>query len=206
MPETLLGQLNSNGTVEGGIPIPGLASLLSDPATGKNTEVQGSNAFPSGSAPTIREVNVVHLAWDVMVGIGTCLLLLAVWCALAWLFRRDMPEDEVVPRMRVGRRHRGHRGARGRLGGHRGRTPAVDRARLHEGGGRRHRQPRGVDRPFLVVLALYLTVGVTTILVLRGMSRRFRESGRDDEAEVRYGPNRPPEADRPHEPVEVGAP
>ena len=34
VPETLLGHLNSNGTVTGGIPIPGLASWLSDPSTG----------------------------------------------------------------------------------------------------------------------------------------------------------------------------
>ena len=31
VPETLFGHLNSNGTVTGGIPIPGLASILSDP-------------------------------------------------------------------------------------------------------------------------------------------------------------------------------
>src|SRR5262249_32864700 len=39
VPETLLGHLNSDGTVTGGIKIPGLASWLSDPATGKNTVV-----------------------------------------------------------------------------------------------------------------------------------------------------------------------
>ena len=41
VPETLLGHLNSNDTVSGGIPIPGLASWLSDPSTGKSTVVQG---------------------------------------------------------------------------------------------------------------------------------------------------------------------
>ncbi|HET9158134.1 MAG TPA: cytochrome ubiquinol oxidase subunit I, partial [Myxococcaceae bacterium] len=38
--EVLLGHLNSNGQVVGGIKIPGLASWLSDPSTGKNTVVQ----------------------------------------------------------------------------------------------------------------------------------------------------------------------
>ena len=42
VPETLLGHLNEDGTVTGGIPIPGLASWLSDPSTGKTTVVQGS--------------------------------------------------------------------------------------------------------------------------------------------------------------------
>src|SRR4029079_14159495 len=41
VPEPLLGHLNSDGTVTGGIPIPGLASRLSDSATGKNTVVHG---------------------------------------------------------------------------------------------------------------------------------------------------------------------
>src|SRR4249920_2089310 len=41
VPETLFGRLNSNGTVSGGIKIPGLASILSDPATGTATVVQG---------------------------------------------------------------------------------------------------------------------------------------------------------------------
>src|SRR3954469_10205734 len=41
VPETLLGHLNSDGTVSGGIPIPGLASWLSDPSTGRSTVVQG---------------------------------------------------------------------------------------------------------------------------------------------------------------------
>src|SRR5262249_36342749 len=59
VPETLLGHLNSNGTVTGGIKIPGLASILSDPSTGKSTVVQGLNAFPKGSEPTTAQVNVV---------------------------------------------------------------------------------------------------------------------------------------------------
>ena len=68
VPETLFGHLNSNGTVTGGIPIPGLASILSDPNTGTSTVVQGLNTVPAGDEPTIAEVNIVHLAWDVMVG------------------------------------------------------------------------------------------------------------------------------------------
>src|SRR6266508_664052 len=34
VPETLLGRLDSDGEVSGGIPIPGLASILSDPSEG----------------------------------------------------------------------------------------------------------------------------------------------------------------------------
>ena len=46
VPETLFGHLNSDGTVTGGIKIPGLASWLSDPKTGKNTVVQGLDIGP----------------------------------------------------------------------------------------------------------------------------------------------------------------
>jgi cytochrome d ubiquinol oxidase subunit I len=93
VPETLLGHLNSDGTVTGGIPIPGFASWLSDPSTGKATVVQGLNSVPVENEPTIRDVNVVHLSWDVMVGLGTFLALLSVWYGLSWLIRRDMPKS-----------------------------------------------------------------------------------------------------------------
>ncbi len=62
VPEILLGQLSSSGQVEGGIPIPGLASWLSDPSTGRATVSRASTAFPADGRPTISQVNVVHLA------------------------------------------------------------------------------------------------------------------------------------------------
>ena len=46
VPETLLGRLNDDGTVCGGIPIPGLASWLSDPSTGTSTVIQGLDTRP----------------------------------------------------------------------------------------------------------------------------------------------------------------
>ena len=50
VPETLLGHLNDDGTVSGGIPIPGLASWLSDPSTGRSTVVQGLDTVPADAA------------------------------------------------------------------------------------------------------------------------------------------------------------
>ena len=73
VPETLLGHLNSQGQVVGGFAIPGLASILSDPSTGTSTVVQGLDSVPASQRPTDAEVNVVHLAWDVMVGMATLL-------------------------------------------------------------------------------------------------------------------------------------
>jgi len=93
VPETLLGKLNSDGQVVGGIKIPGLASLLSDPGTGTATVVQGLDSTPVADRPTDQEVNVVHLAWDVMVGLGTLLFLLSLWYGASWAFRRRMPTN-----------------------------------------------------------------------------------------------------------------
>ena len=52
VPEVLLGHLNSEGEVVGGIPIPGLASILSDPSTGTSTVVQGLDETPADDRPT----------------------------------------------------------------------------------------------------------------------------------------------------------
>src|SRR5262249_19405952 len=90
VPETLLGHFNDDGEVVGGFPIPGLASILSDPSTGTATVVQGLKSFPENSRPTYKEANVVHLAWDVMVGGGTLLALLAAWYWASWIFRRRL--------------------------------------------------------------------------------------------------------------------
>ncbi len=51
VPETLFGHLNSDNEVTGGIPIPGLASWLSDPATGTSTVIQGLDTVPAEPAP-----------------------------------------------------------------------------------------------------------------------------------------------------------
>jgi cytochrome d ubiquinol oxidase subunit I len=50
----------------------------------------------------------------------------------------------------------------------------------------------GVWMTFVAVVVLYAAVGVTTILVLRGMSRRFRDQGGGDDTDVPYGPSAPP--------------
>ena len=48
VPETLFGHLNAKGEVVGGIPIPGLASILSDPSDGTSTRDPGSRQLPEG--------------------------------------------------------------------------------------------------------------------------------------------------------------
>ena len=60
----------------------------------------------------------------------------------------------------------------------------------------------GVWVTFLAIVGIYLAVGVTTILVLRGMARRWRDAGGGEESDVPYGPSAPPTAA--HDEVLVG--
>jgi cytochrome d ubiquinol oxidase subunit I len=204
VPETLLGHLNSNGTVTGGIKIPGLASWLSDPSTGKNTVVQGLNAWPPSQEPTIGEVNIVHLAWDVMIGIGTLLSLLAVWYAISWLFRRRMPMGRLflLAATAAGVASIVALEA-GWVVTEVGRQPwivhnylLVKDASTTNG---------GVWITFIVITLLYIAVGTTLVLVLRSMSRRWRGEGAGevDETDVPYGPSAPPDQQPDREQVPV---
>lgn len=190
VPETLFGHLNDDGTVTGGIPIPGMASILSDPGKGTGTVVQGRNAFPAGDQPTIAQANTVHLAWDVMVGLGTLLFLLSVWYGLYWLFRRDLPKTKWFLRIAA---------CAGVLSvitmeagwvvTEVGRQPWIVFKEMKVVDGATTNT--GVWVTFLVILGVYAVVGVTTILVLRGMSRRWREAEGISEQDVPYGPSEP---------------
>jgi cytochrome d ubiquinol oxidase subunit I len=178
----------------GGIPIPGLASFLSDPSTGRSTVIQGLDETPADERPTIHEVNVVHLAWDVMVGVGTLLFLLTLWWWVAWVFRRDMPRSRWFLRAAA---------ASGVLGvvameagwtvSEVGRQPWIvyEKMKVEDAA----TANTGIWITFVGVVVLYVALGMTTILVLRQMSRRFREGGRSSEADVPYGPSEPDRAD-----------
>jgi cytochrome bd ubiquinol oxidase subunit I len=204
VPETILGHLNSDGTVTGGIKIPDLASLLTNPVKGASTVVQGLDTVPKGSQPTLAEVNIVHLGWDAMVGLGTALFLLAVWFALFWWRRHRLPATKwflgcgaiagvaAVICMEAGW-----------VVTEVGRQPwivydymKVQQATTTNG---------NIWIMFIVITVLYAALGVTTILVLRGMSRRWRadtRAGREDEDAgedegLPYGPGFSPPAAHP---------
>ena len=172
VPETRLGHLNSKGEVQGGIPLPGIASILSDPKTGTATVIQGLDTVPPDQRPTDRQVNVVHVAWDVMVGLATLLFLLALWFGFVWWRRRDIPKTKWFLRLGA---------ASGFLAvvaleagwvvSEVGRQPwivyeyqRVDDAVTASG---------GIWITFIGVLVLYTLIAVGLVTVLRAMSRRF---------------------------------
>jgi cytochrome d ubiquinol oxidase subunit I len=168
---------------------------LSDPSTGKSTVVQGLNSVPADQRPTTSEVNIIHLAWDVMIGIGTLLLLLSAWYAGCWLFRRDMPKNKVflscasaagiasIVALEAGW-----------TVAEVGRQPFIVRNQMTVEQGATTND--GVWLTFSIIAAIYLVVGVTTVLILRGMSRRWRATEVVPETEVPYGPNVSPEPPR----------
>jgi len=193
VPETLLGHLNADGQVTGGLPVPGLASWLSDPSTGQSTVVQGLNTVPVQNQPTIIEVNIVHLGWDVMVGLGTFMALLSAWYARSWLIRRDMPKTKWFLRIAA------ITGVlavitmeAGWVVTEVGRQPWIvyNVMRTEDA----VTQASGVWVTFGSIIGLYIALGAALIIVLRAMSRRWRGADEQD-VEVPYGPDAGPPAD-----------
>jgi cytochrome d ubiquinol oxidase subunit I len=87
VPLSLLG-IYSDDELRGAVEIPwGLSLLVThDP----NGLVTGLESVPPDLRPP---VNVVHLAYNTMVGIGTALLLLALWLGWTWWRRHRIPRS-----------------------------------------------------------------------------------------------------------------
>jgi cytochrome d ubiquinol oxidase subunit I len=198
VPETLFGHLNDDGEVVGGIAIPGLASILSDPTEGTSTVIQGLDSFPEDSRPTNAQVDVVHLAWDVMVGLGTFLFLLSLWYFASWVFKRRMPKSKLFLWIAA---------AAGVLSvitleagwvvTEVGRQPWIVRNYMRVDNAATGNT--GVWITFFAVLGIYIGLGITLVLVLRLMSRRWREGGVEVEEGGPYSPRPTPAASEPKE-------
>ena len=57
-----------------------------------NAEVKGLNAFPEGDWPPVA---VTHMAFQIMVGIGTALIALSLWAAISLVRSRKLPESRL---------------------------------------------------------------------------------------------------------------
>jgi cytochrome d ubiquinol oxidase subunit I len=90
-PEVVGGLLRDDGTVQLGLSIPSLDSVLA--AFSPATVVRGLASFTPDDRPSVVDANFVHLAFDLMVGLGSIACLLTLWYAVAWIRHRDLPRS-----------------------------------------------------------------------------------------------------------------
>jgi cytochrome d ubiquinol oxidase subunit I len=138
-----------------------------------------------------------------MVGLGSLLFLLTLWWWASWIFRRDMPKSTWFLRASA---------ASGVLAvitleagwtlSEVGRQPWIvyEKMKVEDAA----TANTGIWITFIGVVLLYVGLGVTTILVLRRMSRRYRDGERLGDADVPYGPSEPVTA--PEAVDDLGAP
>jgi cytochrome d ubiquinol oxidase subunit I len=188
-PEILLGRLNEEGEVEGGLKIPGLASWLSDPSTGTSTVVQGLDSVPADDRPSRAAVNTIHLAWDIMVGMGTALVLLALWFAVLYWRRRDqLATRRWFLRVAVIAPIGAYMALEsGWIITEVGRQPWVVYEILRTRDAVTNTGEAAIWTSLIVVVCLYAALALATVLIIRGMTRRWRSRELDDAA-VPYGP------------------
>jgi cytochrome bd ubiquinol oxidase subunit I len=191
--EYIGGRCTSEG-VKGGIGIPGLDSWLVGFST--DTEVIGLDSVPPDDRPPAN--TLLHWAFDAMVGICSALIVLGLWLGIAWWRRRDIP---VTPWFLRAVAVSGVAAIValecGWIVTEVGRQPWIvyEVMRTEDA----VTQASGVWVSLAVVVVLYCALGVTTVLVLRAMTRRWRVA-ETDEVDVPYGP-RPAAHDPPEAPA-----
>jgi cytochrome d ubiquinol oxidase subunit I len=91
VPEIIGGLINDSGQVVLGISIPSLDSILV--GYSPDAVAPGLSNFAPGARPTTIEANITHLAFDLMVGLGTAGAALAAWFFIVVVRRRDLPQS-----------------------------------------------------------------------------------------------------------------
>jgi cytochrome d ubiquinol oxidase subunit I len=180
VPERLGGHLR-DGVPVGGIPIPDLASMLTGFSPG--TRIVGLDTVPRADRPP---ATIVHWAFDVMIGAASALALLSVWFLFVWWRRRDLPRTPwflracacagVLALLAM---------EAGWVLTEVGRQPWVVYGVLRTAAA--VTLAPGIWGTFAVVVAIYAVVGIALVLVLRAMSRRWRD-GAGDELPGPYAP------------------
>ena len=182
-----LGGVYANGHVYAGLRIPGVDSLLVGFST--RTKVIGWDSVPAADRPPV--VWLIHLCFDVMVGLGFLLLLAGLWAAWGGWRHRRMPRQRLFWLL-------------GAVSGVAA-TVAMECGWVVTEVGR---QPwvvyrlqttaaaatanGGIIASLSIVIALYAVLGAATVIILRALSRRWRR-GDTPEPEVPYGPPARPE-------------
>jgi cytochrome d ubiquinol oxidase subunit I len=177
-----LGGVYVNGKIYGGLKLPSVDSILV--GFSPRTKVVGWSSVPAAQRPPA--VSLIHLCFDVMVGLGSLLLLVGLWAAFVWWRKRRLPANRLfwllgavsgiaaIAAMEAGW-----------VVTEVGRQPWVvyrlqttaDAATANG----------GILTSLSLIIAMYAVLGTSAILILRMLSARWRR-GDADEAAVPYGP------------------
>lgn len=178
-----LGGFLKDGEVVGALEIPGLASLLGTRSF--SGELPGLDQIPVDELPP---VNIVHTSFQIMVGLGTALLLLSMWFAFTWWRRRRPPESKwfwrsasvagigAIVAMEAGW-----------ITTEVGRQPWIVWQLVRTSDA--VTSADGIIWSLIGIVVVYLGLGVATMIALRRISDGFRSGG---EVATPYGP--PPKA------------
>jgi cytochrome bd ubiquinol oxidase subunit I len=90
-PEIVGGLLDSSGQVHYGIAIPSFDSILV--GYSPDTVVPGLTSVAADARPSIAEANLTHLAFDLMVGLGSAAVVLTLWYFVVLVRRRHLPQS-----------------------------------------------------------------------------------------------------------------
>ncbi len=181
-----VGGICTSDGVKAAIPIPDLDSFLV--GFSADTKVVGLKSIPAGERPPAN--TLLHLSFDAMVGIGTALLALGAWLAFVWWRRRDIPKTPWFLRA-VAISGAGAVLALwcGWIVTEVGRQPWIVQGYMRTSAAVTEAQ--GIWFSFALVLLLYGAIGTVAILVLRSMSRRWREGEEEPEGGTPYAPPAP---------------
>ena len=180
-----LGGVDIGGHIYGGLKIPYLDSLLV--GFTPSTKVTGFDSVPAADRPPV--IWLIHLCFDAMVGLGTLLLLAGLWAGWVWWRRRRFPSNRLfwvvgavsglaaIVAMECGW-----------VVTEVGRQPwVVYRLQTTAAAATTN---GGVITILSIIVVLYALLGITTVLILRMLARRWRR-GELEEASVPYGPSLP---------------
>ena len=148
----------------------------------------GLDTVPPDDRPPAN--TMLHWAFDTMVGICTMLIGLGIWFGIGWWRKRDFPQSRWFLRAVA---------VSGVLS-----IVALECGWIVTEVGRQPwivynvmrtedavTQASGVWVTFIAIVGLYIALGVTLVVVLRAMSRRWREADEQD-VQVPYGPDAGP--------------
>jgi cytochrome bd ubiquinol oxidase subunit I len=180
--EYIYGRCTPDG-VKGGLGIPGFDSFLVGWST--DTKVTGLDTVPASDRPPAN--TMLHWAFDTMVGIGTMLIALGAWLAFSWWRKRDIPQTKWFLRaVAVSGLATMVALECGWIVTEVGRQPWIvyNVMRTEDA----VTKADGVWVTFGLIVGLYVLLGVTLVIALRAMSRRWRAAEEED-SEVPYGPS-----------------